>query len=88
METFNILILIGIFISSIVNLAIELEDTHTIKQEYILRVLFCSLSIGTIHPILHTTRDSPIIMYLTIFYFLISRIFTRLKELNIIYKKG
>ncbi len=88
METFNMIILIGIFISSIVNLAIELEDDHTIKQEYILRILFCSLAIGTIHPMIHNNVNSPILIYMTVLYFLVNRIVVRLKELKIIYKKN
>lgn len=86
METFSILILIGIFISSIVNLAIELGDTHTIKQEYILRSLFCSLAVGTVHPILHVSKDSPILIYLSVLYFLVNRIIVRLRELKVTYK--
>lgn len=86
MESLNIIILLGIFISSIVNLAIELDDTHTIKHELQYRVLFCSIAIGTIYPILHSNTNS-ILLYFSILTCLVYRIFYRLKQLKPNYKK-
>jgi len=82
MESLNLLILIGVFISSIINLAIELEDKHTIKYEYYLRTIFCIIALSTVKPIM--VNDSKLIwLFSVILAYLIYRIQSRLKELNI-----
>ncbi len=86
MENFNILILIGICISSIVSLAIELEDTHTIKYEIQLRLFFCCTTIGSIHSAFNDTVGANILLNSSIFLFLLVRMITRLKQLGIIFK--
>ncbi len=86
MESCNIFILFGICISAIVNLAIELEDTHTIKYELQLRVFFGCIAVGAIYSAFNDIVGANIILNISIFLFLILRIIHRLKQLNLIHK--
>jgi hypothetical protein len=82
METLNIIVLVGIFISAIVNLAIELEDKHTVKYELQLRILFCCVALGAIYPIIHKSKGDTLLLHSVVFFFLITRIITRLRQLH------
>lgn len=48
METLNNIVLIGIFLGSLMNLVIELDEEKTTKYVLIAKLLFCTMAIGAI----------------------------------------
>jgi hypothetical protein len=87
MENLNTITLFGIFISSIVNIAVELEDKHTIKHELQLKLVFCCIAVLSFYFIFNEVSTNLILFYVPLLYILIIRIIDRVQHLRLISKK-
>lgn len=79
METINNLILLSIAITALINLIIEIEDTRTFKYEWILRLCFGGVIVGSISSIFYKHPMSSTVLYVALLTALINRILIRKK---------
>ena len=86
MENLNTITLFGIFISSIVNIAVELEDQHTIRYELQLKLIFCCIAVLSFYFIFNEVGANLILFYVPLLYILILRIINRIQYLKLISK--
>ncbi len=80
METINHLILLSIAIAALTNLIIEIEDVKTIKYEWILKISFGWITVGSISSIFYPHLFSSTILYTALLVVLINRILIRKKK--------
>lgn len=74
METVNNIILIGIFLSSLINLVIELDETRNTRYVVIAKGLFATMAIGAILVVLSPQVSYYIVFNLSVLIGLIIRI--------------
>jgi hypothetical protein len=80
MEAINNLILLGIAISALTNLIIEIEDVKTIKYEWILKICFGWVIVGSLASIFYKHSFSSTILYTALLIVLVNRILIRKKQ--------
>lgn len=80
MEILNNIILIGIFLSALINLVIELDESKQTKTVVISKFLYCTIAIGAILAVMKPEVRYFIILNLSFLLGLILRIFNRLKK--------
>ena len=80
METINTLVLIGVAITSLVNLIIEIEDVKTVKYEFILKISFGWVIIGALYSIFYEQKFGSIILNVALLVVLFNRILIRKKQ--------
>lgn len=80
METLNNIILIGVFLSALGNLVIEVDETRDTKYIVIAKFLFASLAIGSILAALRPYIGYYIIYNISVLSCLIIRIIRSLNK--------
>lgn len=74
MVILNNIILIGIFIGSLINLVIELDETRDTKYVVIAKLLFTTMAIGSVLAVVRPQVEYYIILNLSVLIGLIARI--------------
>jgi hypothetical protein len=74
METINSIVLFGIFIASIANLAVEVDETKDTKYILIAKSLFCLMAIGSIFAVVRPQVGFYLLLNSAVFAGLVIRI--------------
>ena len=80
MEAVNNLVLIGVAISALINLIIEIEDVKTIRYELILKICFGWVIVGCVMSIFYKQSYGGTVLNVALLIVLLNRILIRKKE--------
>lgn len=87
METLNSIVLIGIFLTSLINLMFEMHVDKSNRHVISSKLIFCGMAIGAIFAIAHPHIRYFLIMNASLLMALVFRILKRIKEQRNKYRK-